>query len=173
VKVVLEHGYSLICITFSGAQEFVFSQKCLKTKGVSSSHRCHPRRPNGAQPGPLGSKMVSKMALKPYPGHLRTRSNKKHTFFMICCPAGILKIIESVELSSISRFSHYTRTTSKCHSPGSVLGHFSGPLGIEKVSCTCYKTFPKSCLSQSGSGPPRPPEASKVVPKWGTQKHVF
>ena len=82
---------------------------------------------------------------------------------MICCPAGTLKIIESVELSSISRFSHYTRTTSKCPSPGSLLGHFSGPPGIKNVPCTCYNTFPKSCLSQSG---PRASKGSRSFKKW-------
>jgi hypothetical protein len=147
--------------------------RCLGSAFRTENHsktkasKVHPCATQGAQMEPnlvpLVSKMVPKMAPKPYPGHLRTRSKKKHIFFMIVRPAGTLKIIKSVELSSISRFSHYARTTSKCHSPGSLLGHFSGPPGIKKVPCTCYKTFPKSCLSQSG---PRASKGSRSFKKW-------
>ena len=78
-------------------------------------------------------------------------------------PTGTLKIIKSAVLSSILRFSQCSTSASKYHSPGLLLGHFSGPAGIEKVPWPRYKTLRKLCPSKSG---PHASKGSKSCSKW-------
>ena len=119
----------------------VRTENLLKTK----ASKVHPCGTQGTQMNPnqvpLVSKMVFKMTPKPHPGPLRTRPKKKRVFLMHFHPRGTLKIIKRAILSSILRFSQYSTSASKYHSPGLFLEHFSAPAGIEKVPWTRYKTF--------------------------------
>ena len=90
---------------------------------------------------------------------------------MISHPAGTLKIIKSVELSSISTFSQYAESASKYHPPGSLLEHFSKPLGLENMPWTCSKTLLKSCPSKSAPHASKGSKNLKSGPQRGTQNH--
>ena len=90
---------------------------------------------------------------------------------MIFHPAGTLKIIKSVELSSISTFSQYAESASKYHPPGSLLEHFSRPLGLENMPWTCSKTLLKSCPSKSAPHASKGSKSLKSGPQSGTQNH--
>ena len=95
---------------------------------------------------------------------------------MIFRPAGTLKIIKSVELSSISRFPQYARTASKYHSPGLLLVHVSGSPGIENA-LDLLQNLSKTVSLQVWS--PRlhgPQKLRKVIPQGGpkiTEKSIL
>ena len=76
---------------------------------------------------------------------------------------GTLNIIESIQLSWISRFSAYSKPEAKYHSPGLLLGIFSEPVGIEKVPGTCYQLVGNLSPSKYDPGASKD---SKSCTKW-------
>ncbi len=112
---------------------------------------------------PPASKMVSKSLPKPAPRPPRTEPSNKSCFKLESLIPGTLKIIKSVQLSSISSFSAYSKPEAEYHFPGLLLGSFSHPVGIEKVPGTCYQIVGNS--SPSKYAPSAAPSGSQMHPK--------
>ena len=89
--------------------------------------------------GAPATKMVSKMLSKRGPRLPKTESLKISCLRLKFLTPGTLKIIKSVEPSSISSFSAYSRPDDKYHLPGFLFGAFSDPVGIKTVPKTCYQ----------------------------------